>query len=71
MVKVRIVRNVIVSNQANYTNNPPIAIERDGRTEMAFEVELVAPARVVYRRGNPLREEAQLWIECADVVICG
>jgi hypothetical protein len=68
VVRVKINRAVIVDNYRNCANNPPIVIEKEGRTEMAFEVELIGPARVVYWRGNPMKAEAQLWIECADAI---
>lgn len=69
MVRIHINRHVIAANHKHGRGDPPISIVRKGKTTRASEVEIIGPARVVYKPNEPLKCGARLWIECADVVV--
>ena len=66
MVRVHVNQHVIRRNKTNGENAPPLRIIRGGRSEPAFEVDLIGPARVVYSPHKPLRCGARVWIEAED-----
>lgn len=69
-VRVHVNGHKIRGNLKHGKDDPPIAIRGPGRgVRYANEVELVGPARVVYRPRNPLSCGARLWVEAEDVVI--
>lgn len=52
------------------TADEPILVERPGIASVtAVEVELCAPARIVYDPANPRQNGARVWIEAADAKI--
>jgi hypothetical protein len=66
MVRVHVNQHVIRRNKTHGENAPPLRIIRAGRSEPAFEVDLIGPARVVYSPHKPLRCGARVWIEAED-----
>lgn len=65
--------HTIRANAVRKTNNPPIRIARsrsDKNPVYASEIEIVGPARLVYRPNEPiLKCGARLVLECKDVVV--
>lgn len=71
MVRVHINRHIIAANHKHGRTDPPISVVKKGKTLRAAAVDLIGPARVIYRPEKPLKCGARLWIECDDVVITG
>jgi hypothetical protein len=65
-VKVHVNSHVIRANKMKGENNPPLRIIRKGRSEPAYEVELIGPARVIYSPDKPLKCGARVWVSAED-----
>ena len=66
MIRVHVNQHVIRRNNKYAENEPPLRIIRKGKSEPAYEVELVGKARVVYSPHKPLKCGARVWIEAED-----
>jgi len=66
MVRVHVNMHVIRRNKTHGENSPPLRIIRGRKSEPAYEVELIGPARVVYSPDKPLKCGARVWIQCDD-----
>lgn len=66
IVRVHVNQHVIRRNKMRGEKAPPLRIIRKGKSEPAFEVELIGKARVVYSPDKPLKCGARVWIEAED-----
>jgi len=71
MVRVHVNQFVIRRNKMHGENAPPLRIIRKGKSEPAFEVNLIGHARVIYSPDKPLKCGARVWIEADDAVSLG
>lgn len=67
-VVVHVNRRVVASNQKRGTSEPALIVRRGRTTSYHHEVEIVGPARMVYRPHKPLPCGARAWVEAADAV---
>lgn len=68
IVRVHVNQHVVRRNKTRGENAPPLRIIRKGKSEPAFEVELIGKARVVYSPDKPLKCGARVWIEAEDAI---
>lgn len=69
MVRIHVNQHVIRRNKMHGEYEPPLRVIRKGRSEPAYQVEIVGPARVVYSPDKPLKCGARVWIEAQDAQI--
>ena len=68
-VIIHVNRNTIASNLKHNRREPPIIVRRDRKREYGNSVEIIGPARMVYRPDDPLDCGARVWIEAEDAHI--
>lgn len=66
---IHVNQHIIKANRKNGTADPVLTIKTYKSNEYAHEVEILGPARVVYRPDNPLSCGAHVWIETESEVI--
>lgn len=66
VVHVYVNREIVEANAKNGANDPPLSILKNGQWQVAHEVNMTGPARLIYRRGNPFKPGPRVWIECED-----
>ena len=66
IVRVHVNQHVVRRNKRCGEHAPPLRIIRKGKSEPAWEVELIGKARVVYSPDKPLKCGARVWIEAED-----
>jgi hypothetical protein len=71
VIKLHVNQHVIRSNIHAEIKEPPLRIIRKGRSEPAFNIEILDKAgtvagRIVYSPDKPLKCGARVWIEAHD-----
>ena len=70
LARIHVNQHVIKRNAKTGEREPVITVKRGKRNDYAREVEILGPAKVVYRPDKPLACGAKVWIETnAEVVI--